>query len=168
MLAPGFPCRAGKGEHKQPEHLKRQVRVVTEAHCTCSPWTLHLVLSNAAISLTRPAALKAINCQCISMWLGMRHHWEKGLILPFATFSTLQPFGKIPAIEDGDVAIFESRAIIRYLVSLVALLMLCNLTLQAHPSQSLLPNAARHQLLFCNSMYSCITLITCMLFAPAG
>jgi hypothetical protein len=29
----------------------------------------------------------------------------------------LQPFGKIPAIEDGDVSIFESRAIMRYLVS---------------------------------------------------
>ncbi|KAH9328509.1 hypothetical protein KI387_000617, partial [Taxus chinensis] len=29
-------------------------------------------------------------------------------------YLALQPFGKVPAVQDGDLTLFESRAIIRY------------------------------------------------------
>src|SRR5882724_6426442 len=42
--------------------------------------------------------------------------------IPRSAYRAIQPFGQVPAIEDGDLALFESGAIVLYIAEQSALL----------------------------------------------
>ena len=79
------------GEHKQPEFLAKQV---------CIPDTVGTVLSG----WHRFALL----CPCSNTF--------SPNLYP-VPFLEQQPFGVIPVLVHGDITIFESRAIIRYIAT---------------------------------------------------
>mmetsp|Transcript_22392 Transcript_22392/g.38260 ORF Transcript_22392/g.38260 Transcript_22392/m.38260 type:complete len:237 (+) Transcript_22392:54-764(+) len=99
----------------------------------CASTSATAINTSAASPKTSMAPMKLYGmamstcCRRVSMVLE-----EKGLayeIVPVDLFTggnktpeylALQPFGKIPVLVDGDVQIFESRAILRYLATVYA------------------------------------------------